>query len=942
MKKIKNKPVIAGLMKTILIMIFLLNHSIQLFSQITIVKTEASCGGIADGAATVNIPGGIPPFKFDWSNGFVETTDNLYSTISNVLPGIYRVQIRDQNGYGCCQGDTTFVIETGGDLTLTISPSNPDIKFCKNLGVSEITYIASASGGISPYTYSWLGGTLIVTEYGSYTCVVTDANLCVKGKTINVVFMPAECAIDPNELSGSPGFGEEQWVSVNEKLSYTAYFENDPDFATAAAQKVSINIPVPEKANMYSLRIGDFGFGDFVFTVPPNSSYYINRLDLVDSLGIYLDVIAGLDVNTHEAFWVFQSIDPASGLPPNDPESGFLPVNDTMTHNGEGFVNFTLQPKSTDMTGDSIPVTAEIIFDINEPVVTNTWINMVDALPPSSAVNQLPALIPTTSFDIGFTGEDDPGGCGISKFKFYYSKDLSPYNLYGEYEPGQQAHFTGMLNSSYEFFTLATDHVGNTEAWKDDPDVITLLADTNIQASNIVFSDILPDQFTFNWTNGNGLLKVAFIKLDTVGFPVPVQNTTYTASTAFGSGSQIGSTGWFCVFNSTIHFEGVTVTNLTPNKKYRVMVCEYFGSPGAEWYNTSLATGNPKNQKTCSIVVPTITGAEELCSGRNVTYETETGMSEYTWEVSEGGVITGGAGTNSVEVTWNDPGNMSLSVNYTNGEGCSAVTPPILDITVLPSPVPVVSGPSTACLREGFELDYYYSTGSGCTGYYWDISAGGIITAGTGTHAVEVHWNTPGPQYISVNYSNSFGCDALNPVQYVVIVDSVTVPGAVLGGTTISLGLSTDTLVIEGHHGSVITWQKRFNTNPYTNIPSTSGLIRYTDIPEAEGTWNYRALIQNDSCFAEYSEATAVIVIDGPVPRSWIGVVDEKWHRAGNWSPAGVPGPDDEVLIPSIVPNMPEVKVAGLSCHKITIEPGASVTIKNGVTLNVNGVELGK
>ena len=69
----------------------------------------------------------------------------------------------------------------------------------------------------------------------------------------------------------------------------------------------------------------------------------------------------------------------------------------------------------------------------------------------------------------------------------------------------------------------------------------------------------------------------------------------------------------------------------------------------------------------------------------------------------------------------------------------------------------------------------------------------------------------------------------------------------------------------------------------------------------------------------------------------WAGTVDDDWSNPGNWCPAVVPDADKNVVIPSNVSVMPEVKSAGLSCKSLTIEPGAEVTIKPGYVLTVNG-----
>jgi uncharacterized repeat protein (TIGR03803 family) len=118
------------------------------------------------------------------------------------------------------------------------------------------------------------------------------------------------------------------------------------------------------------------------------------------------------------------------------------------------------------------------------------------------------------------------------------------------------------------------------------------------QASSITFSKIQTNELTFNWIDGNGSKRAVFVKRDSEGSPSPVNNSTYNANTSFGSGSQIGTSGWYCVFNGTTHSSGITITNLIPNTTYRVMVCEYDGNSGNEQYKAITTIGNPQNQTT--------------------------------------------------------------------------------------------------------------------------------------------------------------------------------------------------------------------------------------------------------------------------------------------------------------------------------------------------------
>ncbi|MDH4460967.1 MAG: RHS repeat-associated core domain-containing protein, partial [Flectobacillus sp.] len=278
--------------------------------------------------------------------------------------------------------------------------------------------------------------------------------------------IPIIAPVDPNEVIGPLGIDSLKWVSVKQTLPYKILFENDPEFATAPAQNVTVYLPIHPKLNPSSLRISDFGFGSFNFTVPQNTSIYTSRLDLRDSLGLYVDVTAGLDIANRRAFWIFQSIDPATGLTSTLPaNSGFLPVNDTLTHNGEGYVTFTIIPSSLAQTRDSVTAQAQIIFDTEESIKTNTWVNIIDAVAPSSKVDTVYAIGGNTA-RVTFSGQDDANGVGVDFYDLYVSQDDGEFLLNQSKLKGTTFDFKGNPNSTYKFYTIATDSVGNREASK--------------------------------------------------------------------------------------------------------------------------------------------------------------------------------------------------------------------------------------------------------------------------------------------------------------------------------------------------------------------------------------------------------------------------------------------------------------------------------------------
>lgn len=279
---------------------------------------------------------------------------------------------------------------------------------------------------------------------------------------------------DPNEIRGTDGYNNPnsvdtlRWVSAEQSLPYTIYFENDPNFATAAAQRVEIRHQIHPLGNLATFGIGTFGFGEHVFAVEGSPANYQQRLDLTASMGIYVDVVAGVDVVSNEVFWIFQSIDPETGLAPQGAEQGFLPVNDE-DHSGEGFVTFTIKPKTPACsTGDDITASASIVFDVNEAIGTNVWTNTIDAVPPTTQVTG-EELAPNELL-LQFSGQDDEEGCGIKQYKLYVSDNYAAYQLYDTYTASSEATFTTEYNHCYRFISLGEDNVGNVEEMKEEHD----------------------------------------------------------------------------------------------------------------------------------------------------------------------------------------------------------------------------------------------------------------------------------------------------------------------------------------------------------------------------------------------------------------------------------------------------------------------------------------
>ncbi len=279
--------------------------------------------------------------------------------------------------------------------------------------------------------------------------------------------------------------------------------------------------------------------------------------------------------------------------------------------------------------------------------------------------------------------------------------------------------------------------------------------------------------------------------------PSPTPTITGPATVCAGSAGNVYTTQaamtnyvWVVSAGGTVTAGGtgtsntVTVTWTTAGAK--TVTVNYTNATGcsASVPTTYPVTVNPSPS-------PTISGPAQVCSGvaGNV-YTSEAGMTNYVWTVSAGGTITAGgtATSNTVTVTWTTAGAKTVSVNYNNASGCAALVPVVYNVTVNPSPTPTITGQNVLCVNSGF---FNYSTQTGMTGYVWTITSGGTITAGQGTSAIQVVWNTPGAQTLTVNYSNASSCSGLVPGSLAVTVNplpgaagTISGPAEVCAGTT--------------------------------------------------------------------------------------------------------------------------------------------------------------
>ncbi len=266
-------------------------------------------------------------------------------------------------------------------------------------------------------------------------------------------------SFDPNEIVGPRGYTEKNYNFDDIDYPYIIYFENLDD-ATAPAQEVFVYDTLDvNKYDLSTFEFGNIGFGDTIIYVEPGLQSYTNDIDLRPSKDLILRINGRLDMETAVAGWSFVSLDPATMDLTEDPFGGFLPPN-INSPEGEGFVSFSIKLKEGLEHGTVIENKATIIFDLNEPITTNTWINAIDREPPVSAVEPLDdEAFP--HFLVSWDGYDE--NSGIKHYSIYYSRDGGEPVLWKLNTRHKNDLFVGEVGSVYRFYSEATDSIGNRE-----------------------------------------------------------------------------------------------------------------------------------------------------------------------------------------------------------------------------------------------------------------------------------------------------------------------------------------------------------------------------------------------------------------------------------------------------------------------------------------------
>ncbi len=147
-------------------------------------------------------------------------------------------------------------------------------------------------------------------------------------------------------------------------------------------------------------------------------------------------------------------------------------------------------------------------------------------------------------------------------------------------------------------------------------------------------------------------------------------------------------------------------------------------------HNLTSCTNNMSGSQTIiqnALPVPAFTAqpGAATCSSVNVTYSTQPGQSAYIWGFTgvagtDYAIISGGSSTdNSVTLIWLTTGSKSVTINYTNASGCTAVAPTASNATLvtISPPAPTGAASQNFCSETSPAVTNLNATGSGIQWY---------------------------------------------------------------------------------------------------------------------------------------------------------------------------------------------------------------------------------
>ena len=267
-------------------------------------------------------------------------------------------------------------------------------------------------------------------------------------------------SLDPNDIYGYTAESGSKFMRQEiQKINYEIEFENDTTLATAAAHTIVVTDTLDiNRFELASLETHGVTIGEKILQVDGEQNF-VYTLDLRPEINVIAQIEQEYDAETGIIKWTISSLDPMTMEPSTDPDQGALPVN--YYGDGVGTLNYSVKLKDYFDDGTEISNRACIVFDLEAAIVTPTWTNIVDAVNPTSQIEE---VIPfADSLKFVFNSEDMRSG--VWYHTLYHRNDST--NMEWDvlqnriFEDTYTMKLESLQNS--EYLVMATDSAGNNE-----------------------------------------------------------------------------------------------------------------------------------------------------------------------------------------------------------------------------------------------------------------------------------------------------------------------------------------------------------------------------------------------------------------------------------------------------------------------------------------------
>ncbi len=283
-------------------------------------------------------------------------------------------------------------------------------------------------------------------------------------------------SLDPNDIYGYTAESGSKFMRQEiQKINYEIEFENDTTLANAAAHTIVVTDTLDiNRFELASLETHGVTIGEKILQVDGEQNF-VYTLDLRPEINVIAQIEQEYDAETGIIKWTISSLDPMTMEPSTDPDQGALPVN--YYGDGVGTLNYSVRLKDYFDDGTEISNRACIVFDLEAAIVTPTWTNIVDAVNPSSHIEDVIPFADSLKFI--FDSEDNRSG--VWYHTLYHRNDST--NMEWDvlktriFEDSYTMKLESLQNS--EYLVMATDSAGNNETKTLEPEYLFSLDSLN-------------------------------------------------------------------------------------------------------------------------------------------------------------------------------------------------------------------------------------------------------------------------------------------------------------------------------------------------------------------------------------------------------------------------------------------------------------------------------